>query len=55
MTDHRTQTNAPLARDIALAGRFAVQPGLLVIDTTQQYISEAAASTGMVINPTAWC
>jgi len=28
-----------------------VQPGLVVIDTTLQYASEAAAGTGMVINP----
>jgi len=28
-----------------------VQPGLVVIDTTLQYDSEAAAGTGMVINP----
>jgi S1-C subfamily serine protease len=28
-----------------------VEPGLVVIDTTQQYSSEAAAGTGMVINP----
>lgn len=28
-----------------------VEPGLVVIDTTQQYNSEAAAGTGMIINP----
>jgi S1-C subfamily serine protease len=28
-----------------------VEPGLVVINTTQQYSSEAAAGTGMVINP----
>jgi S1-C subfamily serine protease len=28
-----------------------VEPGLVVINTTQQYNSEAAAGTGMVINP----
>jgi S1-C subfamily serine protease len=28
-----------------------VEPGLVVIDTAQQYSSEAAAGTGMVINP----
>jgi S1-C subfamily serine protease len=28
-----------------------VEPGVVVIDTTQQYSSEAAAGTGMVINP----
>ena len=28
-----------------------VEPGLVVIDTTLQYNGEAAAGTGMVINP----
>ena len=32
-----------------------VRPGLVLISTSLQYDSEAAAGTGMEINPAGWC
>ena len=32
-----------------------IKPGLVIINTTLQYNSEAAAGTGMVIDASGWC